>query len=68
MTELRNCARCGKVYAKTVRDICPECYRKEEEDFQKVYRFLQNRKNREATIFAYSTLYNVFITFFTRIP
>lgn len=50
MTELGNCARCGKVFAKTVRDICPECYRKEEEDFQKVYRFLQNRKNREATI------------------
>lgn len=50
MAELGNCTRCGKVFAKTVRDICLECYRKEEEDFQKVYRFLQNRKNREATI------------------
>lgn len=48
--ELGNCARCGKVFAKTVRDICLDCYRKEEEDFQKVYKFLQNRKNRQATI------------------
>lgn len=50
MHELGNCARCGKVFAKGVRDICPECYEKEEQDFQKVYKFLMERKNREAKI------------------
>lgn len=50
MTELANCVRCDAVFVKTARDICPDCYRKEEEDFQKVYKFLSVRKNREATI------------------
>lgn len=48
MNELGNCARCGNVFVKNVRDICPACYREEEEDFQKVYKFITNRKNREA--------------------
>jgi len=50
MSELSNCAQCGVVFAKTVRDICHACYRKEEEDFKTVYRFLTKRQNREATI------------------
>jgi|SRR5690625_2611381 len=50
MTQLANCARCNQVFAKTVRDICPDCYREEEQAFQKVYRFLSKRKNREATL------------------
>lgn len=50
MSELGNCERCGTVFAKTIRDICPKCYREEEEAFQKVYRFLTKRKNREATL------------------
>jgi len=48
--ELSNCANCGKVFAKSVRDICHECYKKEEEAFRIVYRFLSKRKNREATL------------------
>src|SRR5690625_5643347 len=35
---------------KTTQDICPDCVRKEEKAFQKVYRFLSKRENREATI------------------
>ncbi len=50
MAELANCSRCGAVYVKTVRDICQDCYREEEEAFQKVYEFLRERKNREATV------------------
>jgi len=50
MIKLGNCAHCGEVFAKSVRDICPKCYRKEEEAFKIVYRFLMNRKNREATL------------------
>lgn len=50
MLELSNCDNCGKVFAKGIKDICPECYKKEEEDFKTVYKFLMKRKNREATI------------------
>src|SRR5699024_11296401 len=50
MNGLANCNRCGKVFAKGVRDICPQCYQKEEEDYQKIYKLLTNRKNREAKI------------------
>ena len=50
MAELKNCARCGNIFAMTIRDICPKCHKEEEEDFQTVYRFLTKKKNREATI------------------
>jgi len=48
--ELANCASCGNVFAKSMRDICRDCYMKEEEDFKTVYKFLTVRKNRQATI------------------
>lgn len=50
MAELANCSRCGNVFVKSVRDVCPSCYKKEEEAFQIVYRFLSKRENREATM------------------
>ncbi|HLR08873.1 MAG TPA: TIGR03826 family flagellar region protein [Bacillota bacterium] len=50
MSELANCVRCGDVFAKQTRNICPDCYKEEEEAFDKVYRFLRDRKNREATL------------------
>ena len=50
MAELANCVRCNTVFVKGLRDICQNCYRKEEEAFQTVYRFLRERKNREATL------------------
>lgn len=50
MAELANCARCGDVFVKTLRDNCQKCFREEEDAFQKVYNFLRIRKNREATI------------------
>ncbi|SNX53132.1 TIGR03826 family flagellar region protein [Thermoanaerobacterium sp. RBIITD] len=33
---LRNCKRCGKLYTYNGIDICPECYKKDEEDFKKI--------------------------------
>lgn len=50
MAELKNCASCGTIFAKTIRDICPACYKAEEEAFQKVYSFMMRKKNREAMI------------------
>ena len=50
MAELTNCARCDAVFVKEIRDICRNCYNKEEKAFQTVYQFLRQRKNREATM------------------
>jgi len=50
MAELANCSRCDKVFAKHMRDICQDCHKKEERDFNAVYRFLKERRNREATL------------------
>lgn len=50
MAELANCARCGNVFVKQLRDICHDCYKEEEAAFQKVYRFLMKRENRKATM------------------
>ncbi|WP_249871322.1 TIGR03826 family flagellar region protein [Oceanobacillus saliphilus] len=50
MAELANCTRCDTVFVKGLRDICNNCYKKEEAAFQKVYGFLRIRKNREATL------------------
>ncbi|MDI3281482.1 MAG: MerR family transcriptional regulator [Bacillota bacterium] len=46
--ELRNCIRCGKLFAYVNKPICPECVRKEEEDFERVRRYL--RENPRATV------------------
>ncbi|MFU0789777.1 TIGR03826 family flagellar region protein [Virgibacillus proomii] len=50
MAELANCAQCGNLFLKGTRTICRACYEKEEEAFQKVYQFMRQRKNREATM------------------
>lgn len=50
MAQLANCTKCGKLYAKTVRDICPDCVKEYEKMFEIVYAFLRKRENRQATI------------------
>lgn len=50
MAELANCVRCNQVFVKSVRDICLDCHREEEKAFEKVYKFLSKRENREATL------------------
>lgn len=50
MGELANCKRCGRVFVKTVRDICNECYKEEEQLFEKVYKYIRKKENRTATI------------------
>src|SRR5699024_647596 len=51
MAELANCIRCEAVFVKTTRDICQDCYQQEEKDFDTVYSFLKQKKNREATLY-----------------
>lgn len=50
MPELANCERCDAVFAKTHRELCPACYKMEEQDFKIVYSFLTKKENREATL------------------
>ncbi len=39
--ELVNCARCGKVFARVGKNICPDCLAEEEETFKKVREFIE---------------------------
>ncbi|MCD5325915.1 MULTISPECIES: TIGR03826 family flagellar region protein [Pontibacillus] len=50
MGELSNCPRCNALFVKNVKDICPNCYKEEEAEFDKVYKFIRKQKNRAATI------------------
>ncbi|HHW98002.1 MAG TPA: hypothetical protein GX738_00045 [Firmicutes bacterium] len=43
-----NCPRCGRIFAKTVRNLCPDCLAEEEELYQIVYRYL--RDNPKSTV------------------
>lgn len=42
MPEIRNCPRCGRLFAFRGRDICPTCVSEEEEQFERVRRFLRS--------------------------
>ncbi len=43
-----NCPRCGKVYFKNVKNLCPDCIREDEQMYEKVYRYL--RENPKSTV------------------
>jgi len=40
MPELRNCIRCGKVFAYTYNPVCNKCLEKEEEEFKLVKEYI----------------------------
>lgn len=46
--DLRNCPSCGKLFVYTVRNLCPNCIKEDEHDFNKVRDYLYD--NPEATI------------------
>lgn len=49
--ELINCPNCNDIFVKNqFRDLCPKCWKKEEEDFQIINQFMRKRENRAATI------------------
>lgn len=41
MEDIRNCPRCGSVFVYRGRDICPRCVADEEDQFERVRRFLR---------------------------
>lgn len=51
MGELSNCPKCNDVFVKTqFRDICQNCWKEEEKQYETVYQFIRKRENRAATI------------------
>lgn len=40
MPELRNCIRCGKVFAYTYNPVCNKCLEQEEEEFKRVKEYI----------------------------
>ncbi|MFE7060639.1 TIGR03826 family flagellar region protein [Sutcliffiella sp. NPDC057660] len=51
MSQLDNCPNCGQIYIKnSFREVCMDCYKQEEDDYQKVYKFIRQRQNRTATM------------------
>jgi flagellar operon protein (TIGR03826 family) len=49
--EIVNCPSCNALYEKNkFRDVCPDCWKKEEEQFQIVYKFMRKRINNAATV------------------
>lgn len=51
MEELINCPNCNEIFLKNkFRDVCPKCFKQEEEDYNTVYQFMRKRENRAATI------------------
>lgn len=49
MADLRNCPRCGKLFAYIGRSICNRCIEQEEEEFKLVKEYIYN--NPGATVF-----------------
>jgi flagellar operon protein (TIGR03826 family) len=48
---LVNCPNCGALFIKNqFRDVCENCYREEEKQFEKVYNYIRRRENRMATM------------------
>lgn len=45
---LDNCPECGKLYVENAARLCPECYRSQEDDAEKVMEYL--RDIRKATL------------------
>ena len=52
MADLRNCSRCGKLFAYYGRSICNNCMEKEEEEFKIVKEYLYDHP--KATVFEVS--------------
>jgi flagellar operon protein (TIGR03826 family) len=45
--ELRNCPECGKVFAYTVKNLCPRCAAAEEADYRKVKKYLSDHQGAD---------------------
>ena len=59
-----NCPRCGRLYVKNLRDVCPNCLRELEKQYETCVQYL--RKNRGADIQELSDATDISIKEITR--
>lgn len=45
---IANCPRCGKIFARGIKDICPECSKDIDKEYEECAKYL--RENKGATI------------------
>ncbi|GGF31228.1 hypothetical protein GCM10010954_33040 [Halobacillus andaensis] len=50
MAELANCPRCNALFMRGPATVCRDCVKQEEKEFQTVYAFVRQKKNRTATV------------------
>ena len=50
MGELTNCPICDELFVRMSRNVCQNCFKKEEEAYKKVYTYVRNKENRQATV------------------
>ncbi|EIT86937.1 putative regulator of flagella formation [Fictibacillus macauensis ZFHKF-1] len=50
MGELENCLQCHALFVYNGRKICQNCYANEEKDYDAVFHFMRQQKNRQATL------------------
>lgn len=54
--DIKNCPKCKKIFSPLTRSlICPECEKKEEEDFNKVRVFLRENRGTDINVVAKET-------------
>lgn len=61
---LTNCPRCGRVFVKSTRSICPSCIEEVEREYQACADYL--RENRTSTIYELSEATGVSVNQITR--
>ena len=61
---IANCPRCGKIFARGLRDICPACMKEVDEEYELCVKFL--RENKGSTIHELSDATNVSVRQITR--
>lgn len=42
--DIANCPVCGKIFVKGIRDICPNCVKKQEEQYERCAEYLRHHK------------------------
>ncbi|BBH23901.1 hypothetical protein Back11_52460 [Paenibacillus baekrokdamisoli] len=52
---LDNCPRCGKLYAKNFRDVCPACMKSIDTEYQLCSDFLRKNKGADITFLSEET-------------
>lgn len=66
INQLANCPKCGKLFVKGIRDICPACWQLEEKAFVKVVTYLRDPQHKGATIYEASEATGVSVQLITK--